>query len=504
MEGAGAVARHSSLLYAEQVALLYGSAPFAYSVTLVNGAILAFVERAYVSTPALISWYGALVLVTILRSAVVRRYRRVKPGADAARTWNLVYVAGTGLAGAVWGASALVMVPSTSLAHEVFVAFVLAGMAAGSITVLAFRMEACVAFLLPALLPLVFSYLTRGTTLHTVMGVMSSMFLVGMVISASTFNRSVRSALMLRFDKRELEEEVARRDRAEKALLLERDRLRTVLASIGEGVALVDAGGRIEFLNRVAERICACSSDRALGRQASLVFEAFERDGQQRTSMAMEDALRAARRRAKQILLKDGGGQPRVIEDVATPLYDAQRKVAGAVSILRDVTDLVAMTEQLAHAADHDALTGLPNRSLLQSRLEQAIARGQRRQERFALLFLDLDRFKEVNDTLGHAAGDALLVEAARRLCVAVREEDTVARLGGDEFVVLLEGPIETRHVQQLNEKIAQVLREPYRLGAQWAVVAASIGVSLYPDDGGDAETLIGCADAAMYRAKRG
>jgi diguanylate cyclase (GGDEF)-like protein/PAS domain S-box-containing protein len=276
-----------------------------------------------------------------------------------------------------------------------------------------------------------------------------------------------------------------------------------VLSSIGEGVALVDANGCIEYLNPVAEELCGCSSSSARGRPASEVFESFDRHLDQRTSTAMEDTLRTASHVTKLTVMMREGGVRRVIEELATPLFDRRHKVVGAVSILRDVTETLLKAEELAYAADHDALTGLPNRNLLRNRLQQAIARAQRRDENFALLFLDLDRFKIVNDTMGHAAGDALLVEVAKRLTATVREEDTIARIGGDEFVVLLEGPTHEHDVNAIADKIHQILREPYPLGTQSATVSVSIGTSLFPDDGRDPDTLLGHADTSMYGAKR-
>jgi diguanylate cyclase (GGDEF)-like protein/PAS domain S-box-containing protein len=504
MNFTGLESRHAAQVFAGQVSLLYKNAPLAYSVTLVNGAILALVQGASVAVLPLIAWYAALVFVTALRALLVRRYTRAEPDPDAAGRWNAAYVAGTMLAGVVWGAASFVMVPSPSVAHEVFVAFVLAGMSAGSITVLAFRMEACLAFLLPTLVPLAAHYFARGATLHMAMGLMTSIFLIAMVVSASNFNRSVRSSLTLRFDKHDLEEEIRRRDQAEQALLLEKDRLQAVLGSIGEGVALIDARGCVEYLNPVAERICGWPCNRAVGRPASAVFESFDRHLNERTTTAMEDTLRMGRQITKHTAMFFDDGDKRVVEELATPLYGRYRKVVGAVSILRDVTDSILEAEQLAYAADHDALTGLPNRGLFQNRLEQAIARAQRRQERFALLFLDLDRFKEINDTMGHAAGDALLVEVARRLSDTVREEDTIARLGGDEFVVIVEGPAQEHHVRALVDKIYRILCEPYKLGSETATVSVSIGTSLFPEDGHDAEALLGHADARMYCAKNG
>lgn len=502
MEDAANESSYFGWLYAEQVGLLYKNAPLAYAVTLVNGAILAFVLSEHVATPVLMTWYGALVSVTAIRAVFVRQYARVRPSPDAARWWNSVYVAGAAVAGSIWGAAAIVLFPGTAIAHQVFIAFVLAGMSAGSITVLAYRMEASLAFLFPVLLPLIFRYLTLGTPLHMAMGVMTSVFLVGMVISALNFNRAILTTLRLRLDKRELENEITRRNRAEEALLLEKTRLQAVLSSIGEGVAMVDANGSIEYLNSVAEKICGCSCYSALRRGASEVFESFDLNQHERTSTAMEDCVLSAKQITKHTVVMNEGGNKRVIEELATPLYGPNRKLMGAVSILRDVTETIKKTEQLVYAAHHDALTGLPNRNLLNSRTLQAIARAQRRHESFALLFLDLDRFKEINDTLGHAAGDALLINVARRLADTVREEDTIARLGGDEFVVLLEGPTQANQVEAIVDKIHQTLHKPYLLGTQSVTVGVSIGASLFPLDGLDPESLLVHADAGMYRAK--
>lgn len=493
---------HSEQLYAEQVKLLYENAPLAYSATLINGAILAYVQSEHIPIPVVLRWYGCLLLVTAVRAFVIWRYVRIKPGPDETHFWNIVYLIGAGVAGSVWGASAIVLFPTESIAHQVFVAFVLAGMAAGGISVLAPRMETCVAFLLPALLPLAVRYLSLQTTLQTAMGAMTLIFFAGMTISAWNFHRVINNSLHLRLDKQELEAEIARRQRAEEQLFQEKDRLQITLSSIAEGVALLDADGHIEYLNPAAEQLCGHRYQHALNRPPSEVFECF--NGQnQRTATALEDSLRSASQQKKQCVLFGKDRKKYFIEELATPLYDRHSKVAGAVSVFRDMTETQQITEQLAYAADHDALTGLPNRNLLKDRTQQAIARAQRRRESFGLLFLDLDSFKEVNDSMGHASGDALLVDVAKRLTDCVREEDTIARLGGDEFVVLLDGPTQQKNVEAVAHKILHTLSEPFQLGVQSATVTASIGSSLYPGDGQDTESLLGHADAAMYRAKQ-
>jgi diguanylate cyclase (GGDEF)-like protein len=158
---------------------------------------------------------------------------------------------------------------------------------------------------------------------------------------------------------------------------------------------------------------------------------------------------------------------------------------------------------QLQHVATHDALTGLPNRLLLADRLAQAVAQAERKSSRFALMMVDLDRFKAINDSLGHLAGDTLLREVARRLQALLRRTDTLARLGGDEFVLIVDDIAESRDVENVVRKVIDELGRPIDLSSLEVQTSPSIGISLYPEDGRDAETLLKHADAAMYHAKK-
>ncbi len=490
-------------VFVEQVELLYRNAAVAYATTLINGAVLVYVQSEHISGVVLLAWYGLLVVVTACRAVVARRHAAASPDPARAAYWNLLYLAGAGAAGCVWGAAAVVLFPPDSLAHQVFVAFVLAGMTAGGVGVLASRLEACAAFVLPALLPLAIRYLRLDSPLQSAMGVMTLIYLAALAVSAWNYHCAIRSSLRLRFDKQELEAEIARRQRAEEGLLHEKERLQTTLRSIGEGVALIDADGRIEDLNPAAERLFGRSRHEATGRPPEEVFECFDDQGW-RSPTALEDALKSATPQRKRSVLYGKDKAAYVVEELATPLLDHDDRLVGAVSVFRDITEQHRLTEQLIHAADHDVLTGLPNRNRLKERTRQAIARAQRKRETFGLLFIDLDDFKLVNDTLGHACGDSLLVDVARRLAECVREEDTIARLGGDEFVVLLDGRTKRSEIEAIATKIVARLREPFQLENRAATIGASIGTSLYPDDGHDVESLLAAADAAMYREKHG
>lgn len=177
-------------------------------------------------------------------------------------------------------------------------------------------------------------------------------------------------------------------------------------------------------------------------------------------------------------------------------------EISNYVAVFSDITSRKQDEERLSYQANHDPLTRLPNRTLFQERLSRALTRAHRNQSIVALLFIDLDFFKQVNDTLGHLAGDILLQQVAERLSSCVRQGDTVARLAGDEFTVILEDITEPRDGAVVAHKILSLLAEPFDLQGHEARISSSIGVALYPSDGGDAQTLIKLADAAMYRAK--
>ncbi len=195
-------------------------------------------------------------------------------------------------------------------------------------------------------------------------------------------------------------------------------------------------------------------------------------------------------------------GLETAIEDSASPIHDRGGQVIGAVIVFKDVSEARAMSLQAVYLAQHDFLTDLPNRMLLNDRLTQAIALARRHGHRLAVLFLDLDRFKHVNDSLGHVIGDALLQSVARRLVTCVRSSDTVSRQGGDEFVVLLSEIEHADDAAASAQKIIAALVAPHDVAHHQLHVTVTIGISIYPDDGPDAETLIKCADTAMYHAK--
>jgi diguanylate cyclase (GGDEF)-like protein len=195
-------------------------------------------------------------------------------------------------------------------------------------------------------------------------------------------------------------------------------------------------------------------------------------------------------------------GHEVAIEDSASPIHDWDGKLTGAVIVFHDVSAAQALSMKMAHLAQHDFLTNLPNRVLLNDRIAQAITLAKRGGTQLAVLFLDLDNFKHINDSLGHETGDKLLQSVTQRLSACVRNSDTVSRQGGDEFVILLAGGKYGEDAALTADKILAELTMPHSVGKYELHITTSIGISVYPEDGQDAETLIKNADTAMYHAK--
>ncbi|ABI56468.1 diguanylate cyclase domain-containing protein [Alkalilimnicola ehrlichii MLHE-1] len=291
---------------------------------------------------------------------------------------------------------------------------------------------------------------------------------------------------------------------AEEALFQKAERARVTLESIGDAVLVTDSLGYVTYLNPVAETLTGWSRDEASAQPLATVFKIVDGAAGE---FALNPAVTAMNEDrtvglvANCILLQRDGGSIG-IEDSAAPIHDRNGRVTGAVIVFRDVSLSRSVTQKMAYLAHHDSLTGLPNRALLAERLGRALGAARRHDRQLALLFLDLDHFKRINDTMGHDIGDHALRGTAYRLSDCVRETDTVSRLGGDEFVVLLEeidSPDDAAHIA---EKVLAAITAPLHVGDHTLQVSASIGISIFPQHGADAETLHQRADAAMYQAK--
>jgi len=299
-------------------------------------------------------------------------------------------------------------------------------------------------------------------------------------------------------------QDISVRKSTEEALFGVQERARVTLNSIGDAVLTTDLAGNISYLNTVAEKMTGWSKEEAEGRPLAEVFRILDGESRLPARNPAEMALTENKTvgMAAGVVLVQRNGHEVGIEDSAAPIHDRDGKVTGAVLVFHDVTRSREMAEKMAHLAHHDALTDLPNRMLLNERFVQAIALARRHGRKTAILFLDVDRFKHINDSLGHEVGDKLLLSVATRLLACVRVSDTVCRQGGDEFLVLLPDIERPQDAARFAKKILTALALPHRIDAQDLHVTMSIGIGVYPDDGQDLDSVIKSSDTAMYHAK--
>jgi len=300
----------------------------------------------------------------------------------------------------------------------------------------------------------------------------------------------------LREERRRLKTEVHKRRRAQAEML----KLSSALMHSADAVMVTSRDGCIEYVNPAFEAITGFSREEVIGKTPDLL-----RSDQQDPEVyaAMWRAIENGEVYRCELINRRKDGTDFHEEKTVTPLKDAHGRITHFIATGVDISERIRAQEKLEYMAHHDTVTGLPNRVLLLDRVSQALARAQRDNCVVAVLFIDLDGFKAINDTVGHHFGDRFLGEVAARLQTIVREEDTVARLGGDEFAIVLEGMTSMTDIDKVARKLTRDLALPFLVDGREMYVTGSIGVARHPVDGSDVHTLLRKADSAMYRAKQ-
>ena len=274
---------------------------------------------------------------------------------------------------------------------------------------------------------------------------------------------------------------------------------RVVFESAEEGIMVTDAERRIVMVNPAFTTITGYLPDEVIGRDPNMMSSDHH---DQHLYQSLWDEVRQHGSWHGEIANRHKNGRHYLEWLSIRAVIDPQGRTTHYVAIFSDITERKEGEERMRYLAHYDALTGLPNRTLLLDRLQQGMAQTRRDQGRMAVMFLDLDRFKPVNDLLGHETGDRLLCEVAKRLQDCMRESDTVGRIGGDEFIILLHGIEHTDAAILVARKIIKALEQPFEIGNHAIDISVSIGIALYPDHDSDESMLIKMADIAMYEAK--
>lgn len=505
--------------FRDQVEMVIRAAPLAAWVSVTNAVILVYVLWGVVDGVMLLSWLSAVAAVFAARLLLASAYARAKPGPGESRAWARRLIAAVAMAGACWGALGSVLFPGGGSAHQILVSFTIAGMSAGALVPLSPLFSAYALYLLASVTPLAVTLVLQGGEAYPVMGLLCLIYLVGLLIFGRQSHLSVLETLRLKYDKErliaeltaarglaedingELQHEIRERERAEEAERREKQRL--ILHVTHTPLAVIEWDGdlTVRAWNPAAARVFGYAEQDAVGRPLpDLVFRADQREA---ARSALGDLFlgRGAAREDHENVTRDG--RSILCEWYNTPLIDHDGRITGVATLVQDVTARRLREAEIEHRAYHDPLTGLPNRILLDDRLKVMLIQARRRRSKVAVLFVDLDDFKRINDAHGHDAGDHVLKCLASRLRTTVRQEDTVARYGGDEFVLALSGIARPEDAAAVAQKTVQALAEPIPYHGATLRVTPSVGVSLYPDHAESPEALVSFADAAMYRAKQ-
>jgi len=499
----------------QKTSLLFRNAGIATVVHAVNAALFAYVNVTLHASPGIaLLWWSLIASISLARFALARRFSAADPRASEATQWRHAYLATTALAAAAWGAGALLFMwqaPDTAL---LFSGLVLAGMVAGAVPILAPAPAAFMTFAFPMLVPVAAVVLLQASSaLHWAFGSVTIVFLVAVLVSARYLHETLDVSIRLGLEQRRLAErlEVAR-DTAESALDQQRqaqatlraseERYRLILQYLPTGILHYDNDLILTYCNDRLAQIVEVRRDDLIDFDMKALKD-------QRILPALRAALEGKEGAYEGEYISTRSGAHLRLSMSCAPLRGGDGRVEGGIAIIENITERKRAEDEIRHLAYFDPLTHLPNRRLLMDRLGRALLASKRSGECGALLMLDLDHFKAINDSLGHDIGDRLLIEVAQRLNNALRREDTVSRLGGDEYVVLMEdlGQSERRaatYAEAVAEKIRAVLNHPYALfnADQEHFNTTSIGLTLFCGQGESAETLIKQADMALYQAK--
>jgi diguanylate cyclase (GGDEF)-like protein len=513
--------------------MLHTRTPAILGANLVNGTVLALCFVGEIKPLLLWSWYAGLMLSVAGRSALWWQYRNLQtPNLQA---WEFAAVAGSSISGLLWGLAGTLFFLPQSVGLATLTAFVLGGMAAGALAMLTAHLAAFRLFVLLSLLPFSLRLIWEGGDVHLAMAAMFVTYMVVILVAGPQMHAAIVESLALRFENskllRNLEERVNARtirhatvvDFSQRALsglaldevLLEATTIvreglsasgAVIMQLLSENVLIVRA---ISATSNAAQPKVSFPADPnfaatcAISRGEPLIVEDFAREPTLKVCPPLSEC--GVRSTLCVPIWVEGRAQA-VLQAWST---EPQSIAPDDVHFVRSVATTIAAAVQRQQAENyaqrlalHDPLTTLPNRTLFREDFARSLSRGARTGRRVAMLLIDLDHFKDVNDALGHQTGDLLLVKAADRLRRAVRREESPARLGGDEFAIVLPDLESADQAVTVARHIVGAFAEPFDLDGQVVQIGASIGITMFPDDGHDPDDLLRNADLALYRAK--
>ena len=543
----------------EQVKHVYSVAPFGILATIINALIVFFIMDNVLPRGPLVAWVAAIMAFSAVRAVLVARFRSVSRNSFEAAIWKQLFIAGLAVSGMIWGSLGFFPLAGASLAHEVFLVFVLGGMAAAASSTFSMLKEGYPAYSLPALVPIFFRFILVHDSFHHAMGVMIALYGFLLWRISRYHYQANRASLLLRFENREMVDslqkakkklegmyramvlEIDARIKAEADLAAHQEHLERLvqerttdllhanellkteiegrkqvehaLRESRERLTLAQKAGRVGVfdLDLVTGKAVWTEQLEELFGLAPGGFEGDIRGWVKRLHPddrpVVEDKFREwMRTGSKNVEFEyraiHADGKSRWMSAAAQLSYRNDGTPIRMIGTTVDSTERKKLEDEIMHMVHHDTLTGLANRRLFMDIISIEIAQARRNNSKLALLFLDLDRFKETNDTFGHNIGDELLKQVSSRVRSSIRESDAAARIGGDEFNILLADIACIEDAARPVRKIMHSLEKTFVVGGYELQITASIGISIYPDDSEDPGALFRFADIAMYHAK--
>jgi len=444
----------------------------------------------------LLAWLGALVLLVAGRFLLQRGYTRGSTAETDPLGWEWRFSLMTAPIGLLWAALPLIALPMTP-AQDLLVGFGLLVVLTGAVGSLGISAKAFYGFVLLPLASLFGLFVLRASLAEKALAGLLLVYLGYLVFEQRQAADRLIAAVGARLRNEALVRQLRVAEVAVKRSLAEQEQLFD-LAAVG---VLLMRDARIVRVNPHFAQMLGYAPSQLIGQPTSLLCWNHGGGASDRAARAaLEHGIGASC--DGDIELRRHDERP-IWVHLSIRLIDAEDSSRGHLAVISDISDRRERDVAMQRLAHEDPLTGLPNRRLLQDRMQQAFVQAQRRGRLMAVLLVDLDGFKKINETYGHEVGDDVLICVAQRLSGCVRGSDTVSRLGGDEFVVLLNDPGRGEDAQIVAEKLIESISTPIRSGARTLFVSASVGICMFPRDAQDAETMLRRADAAMYRAKQ-
>jgi diguanylate cyclase (GGDEF)-like protein/PAS domain S-box-containing protein len=454
-------------------------------------AFLCWYLRHGTEPAILFSWLSSFILVAVGRLFLVVLANRTEKAGRHDERLDLFFLCGIWLSAMIWGTASFLLFPNTSPLHQTVFSITLTGVSAGAIASLCSNRLAIVGFLTFTLLPLSAKFLMVQEQNEVVLGILVILYWFVCLSGAQKLHRNITENIALRLKSTE----------NEKILKIGKERYQHIFNHSPLGIVHYDSSGTILECNKVFAGVMDLPVSMLVG-----------------WNMLANLKNRALRAAIQESLLKGQGffegeytaeptGRKTPVRVYLKTTTTTDDKVLGGIGTLEDFTERTIFEQKIEHQASYDSLTGLPNRRQLLKQLEQELSRASRHKQNGAVLFLDLDNFKTINDALGHKAGDAVLQHVAERLGLNLRKEDVASRMGGDEFVILLphlNNSIEraAQKSQDVAKKLAIALSTPFSIDNREMNITPSIGISLFPDQAKSADDILKQADTAMNQAK--